>query len=551
MSAVFGPPASHFVNALAERVLVLTPSSTDASALRHVLEGGGYLVHICPNMTGIVREISRDRYTAAATVIIASDAFGTQSEQRNRVLLDVLTDQPTWSDLPVILLSGIATDEERAWTIARAIIPVGNVTILERPLRRTTLLNAVAVALRARARQYEMRATLEELAGHRERLSDLVEQRTAELAASMATLHASERLVSLGTLAAGLGHDIANLTLPIRARLDTLRTACTRDDGLADVDAINVALTHLSRLSAGMRLMGMDPEREAASAHAFELSTWSAETEPMLRASLPRAIRLVCEVPPGLGVAVARHRLAQAIFNLVQNAGEAMAGQSTGTIRVTAEPATDLAGAPMVRLRVSDDGPGMPPDVLARCFDPYFSTKGRAIATGMGLGMVKGIVEVAHGTVEVESVPGQGTTFTLMLPAAITSRHDPTVLKQNAAAAISLSNERLAGLVRMFLAQLAVNSELHREPEAPGAMLWVLDDADYAQLLAYLRHDPRCRAIVLGSPGHNGHRPVEDFPSDVLSRLTVLPPRPPAAALREALFAARAALERAEHQSVG
>ena len=79
--------------------------------------------------------------------------------------------------------------------------PLGNVTILETPLRQTTLVNAVAVALRARARQYELRDTLLELAAHRERLEDLVAAKAEELAASTASLHAAERLASLGTLA--------------------------------------------------------------------------------------------------------------------------------------------------------------------------------------------------------------------------------------------------------------------------------------------------------------------------------------------------------------
>ena len=78
-------------------------------------------------------------------------------------------------------------------------------------------------------------------------------------------------------------------------------------------------------------------------------------------------------------------------------------------IRVVAEPIRNSSGYKSVRLQVIDDGPGMSPGVLARCFEPYFSTKGRAIATGMGLGMVKGIVEAADGTVAVHSTPGRGT----------------------------------------------------------------------------------------------------------------------------------------------
>src|ERR1051326_5964071 len=218
----------------------------------------------------------------------------------------------------------------RAWALARGLESVGNITILERPLRRSTLLNAVRVALRARVRQHELRA-------HKEHLESMVRERTAELGESLRQLHARERLAALGTLAAGLGHDIANLVLPIRMRLEPLATECSTDQAREDVAAIGTALSYLTNLSAGLRLMALDPARDAASGCVEDLASWWAQAVGVLRGVLPRHVKLESDLPQGLGVHIPAHRLTQCVFNLVQNAGEALADRQDGLVRVTAE----------------------------------------------------------------------------------------------------------------------------------------------------------------------------------------------------------------------
>jgi len=386
----------------------------------------------------------------------------------------------------------------------------------------------------------QRKAAEQELARHRDNLQRAVEERTAELAASTVALHTSERLAALGTLAAGLGHDIANMTMPIRARLQMLDAACTTDGAREDVAAISKSLHHLSNLSAGMRLMAMDPERVEASTLAADLEAWCAETSPVLRAALPRHLHFQCQAPRALGVNIPRHRLAQAVFNLVQNAGEAMAAQPAGTVRVTAEAATGPAGAPVVRLEVSDDGPGMPAELVARCFEPYFSTKGRAIATGMGLGMVRGIVESAGGTVQVHSAPGEGTTFTLMLPATVSSQSADASAPRTAA--VTIKGQREAALAMMFLGQLAFKTFRHLDSSAPDVSLWVVEKPDPSLVRAYLDLHPQGRVVVLEGG-------MNSFPADGggqgvwagaglngrSERVTVLSPSPSPSDLRDAI----------------
>ena len=386
----------------------------------------------------------------------------------------------------------------------------------------------------------ERKAIEKELLRHREDLQLAVEERTAELATSTVALHTAERLAALGTLAAGLGHDIANMTMPVRARLRMLETACTTEEARTNLAAISKSLDHLSTLSAGMRLMAMDTGRLEASTPAADLEAWCEETFQILHAALPRHIRLECGVPAGLGVTIARHRLAQAVLNLVQNAGEAMADQPAGTVHITAEAATSPAGEPVIRLLVQDDGPGMPAEVMARCFEPYFSTKGRAIATGMGLGMVRGIVESAGGTVAVRSAPGEGTTFTMTLPAAVSGR--TAVAGVLRTAAITIKGQREESLAMMFLEQLAFKTFRHLESSAPDVAVWVVETPDVSLLRAYLDKHPRGRMVViegeLESSDKNGSGSSAEHAAGLdngSERLTVLSPSPSPGALRDAI----------------
>jgi len=383
----------------------------------------------------------------------------------------------------------------------------------------------------------ERKAAEQELLRYREDLERAVEERTGELAESVAKLVASERLAALGTLAAGIGHDIANITMPIRARLDMLARSVGTAEGKGDIEATLRGIEHLNNLSAGMRLLAMDPERAGASAPVADLAQWCSQTTALFRSAVPRHITVECSMPPGVGVPIPAHRLAQAILNLVQNAAEAMAAQKGGRIGVSAEVAEPPGSARVVLVRVSDDGPGMAPGVLARCFEPYFSTKGRTISTGMGLGMVKGIVEAAGGRVLVESAPGKGATFTLSVPFAPAADQCTASLARSLTAAVSIRHPRTASLACLFLEQLDV-SPLRTPPDIiPEAALWIVDDPDPARVAMYLDGHSERRVVMLGAPASNGGG-GHDRPGDGGdARVVRLPAMPTPNDLRQALAA--------------
>jgi signal transduction histidine kinase len=190
------------------------------------------------------------------------------------------------------------------------------------------------------------------------------------------------------------------------------------------VDDIADSMRYLEKLVAGLRHMAANPNASAP-AGGTDVSEWWSEAIGMIRSALPRNVQLLPRIPTSDGasgppplprVNINKIGLTQAVFNLVQNAAEALAVHNSGAITISASACPTDGGA-SVLLIVSDDGPGMTPEVAARCFEPYFSTKEREVSTGMGLSLVRGIVETAGGTIELQTAPEQGSTFILRLPA--------------------------------------------------------------------------------------------------------------------------------------
>src|SRR5690606_20583236 len=135
----------------------------------------------------------------------------------------------------------------------------------------------------------------------------------------------------------------------------------------------------------------------------------------LLRSTLPRNVGLLADLPAELPrVKLDRSLLTQVVFNLTHNAGRAMRRQRTGILRISAVSVEENA---CVRLEVSDNGPGMAPEVKRRCMEMSFSTRDDERASGIGLALVNSIISRASGRIEIESEPGVGTTFSIVLPA--------------------------------------------------------------------------------------------------------------------------------------
>jgi signal transduction histidine kinase len=338
------------------------------------------------------------------------------------------------------------------------------------------------IAERAAAEAKSRQAELEEQVRARER---------AETA-----LRVAERMMALGTMAAGIGHDLGNLLLSMQAQLDTVEAR----GGAATAEAVaslRQSADYLRSLTRGLRLLALDPKDRAASDPETDLGGWWPTVAALLRTSLPRGVRLDVSVAPGLPpVRVEPHRLTQAVLNLVNNAGQAISDDpgrgGQGVVRFWAEAD---AREGFLRVGVTDDGPGMAAEVRRRCLEPFFTTKG-ARGTGLGLALVSGVASDAGGSVRLESEVGRGTTVVMSLPAGA-GAEGPTS-GEALLARVSIRDARTRALVTALLGTSGFRVADGDGPN--GAAVWVADpeEAQPARARQFLEARPAARLIVLG-----------------------------------------------------
>jgi PAS domain S-box-containing protein len=327
----------------------------------------------------------------------------------------------------------------------------------------------------------EQRRGEAELRKHREHLEELVAERTGELEASHEQLRLADRLASIGTLAAGLGHDMNNVLLPIRFRLDALDAKNLPEEARTHFAEVRKSVEYLQQLADGLHLLSLDPEDAEASAEGTDLGAWWEQVGTLLARGLPKHVRLATSWPSNLPpLAVAPHRLTQAVLNLVVNAGEAVGAD--GKVRVWAEPFEDRR---FVRLGVTDNGHGMTPQVKRRALDPFFTTKTRGLGTGLGLSLVQGVARSAGGTVRIDSAPGQGTTIVLTLPAHVTEKAAPPEGQAPVlSAVVSVDDQRIASFVGTVLGASGFEVTYDGSGHLDESELWITDASPRAVELA-------------------------------------------------------------------
>ncbi|MHA7837502.1 MAG: PAS domain-containing sensor histidine kinase [bacterium] len=227
-------------------------------------------------------------------------------------------------------------------------------------------------------------------------------------------LRETDRMATIGNFAAGLCHDMDNIVSPMLIRLSLLEdSSLDEEETHESIQALRLCADALAELTRAMR--GLVRGDDGSERSGVDLASWWEELKSLLHVALSPGVELVSEMPADLPpIAARRGQLTRAVLNLVVNADEAIsrANGGTGRIVVSAEAGPSEAE---IRLCVRDDGPGMPPEIRGRIFEPLFSTKS-APATGLGLPMVLAFVEEVGGSIEVESEPGRGSEFILRLP---------------------------------------------------------------------------------------------------------------------------------------
>jgi signal transduction histidine kinase len=244
-------------------------------------------------------------------------------------------------------------------------------------------------------------------------LEERVRERTATLQQAQDTLIRTERMNTLASMGAGLAHDLNNLLGAVKASADL--AVMRLEEGITprveELQRIAGAADRAANLTR--RLMEF-ARRELEELAPIDLIQEVAHMELTLRLLLPRTVELSLTVPKAetLVVKSSRLRLEQMLVNLVANARDAMPQGGRLSIRVASEgPSRQLA-----MVEVSDTGVGMSAEVQARIFDPFFTTKAPGEGTGLGLSSLKAMVEEGGGRLSVQSEPGRGTRFRILLP---------------------------------------------------------------------------------------------------------------------------------------
>jgi signal transduction histidine kinase len=312
-------------------------------------------------------------------------------------LTRVLEAQPPWSDFPLILLTvfGEVTIQSQQRRALRE--PLGNVLLLERPVRPETLIGTVQSALRARQRQYQIR-------------DQLLQYRQAEEA-----LRKSEKLAVAGRLAASIAHEINN---PLEAVTNVIYLMKLTATDRAMADYLRLAEQELARVTE-ITKQTLKFYREPSHLGPTDVAEVFESVLQLYAGKIAaRNVRVYKELDRIQPITAGAGELRQMLANLIGNALDAM--RNGGRLRLRARHSRDRLNGqrPGVRIAIADTGTGIPAELRAKVFEPFVSTKGDT-GTGLGLWVTSEIVKKHGGRIRLRSCVHprrSGTTFSVFLP---------------------------------------------------------------------------------------------------------------------------------------
>jgi signal transduction histidine kinase/ActR/RegA family two-component response regulator len=439
-----------------QRVLLLAPTRRDAQAIGELLAQAHIKCFSQPNVSALCQAMS----DGVGAVIVSEEALATDGS----ALASCVATQPVWSDLPIIVLSRAGAESQ---TITKFFGMLGNIAVMERPVRLSTFQSVVASALRARERQYQVREHLAESEkSAAERIQLLDSERAARSEAERASKMKDEFLATLS-------HELRNPLNAILGWSQILRMGDPSPDeveeGIQVIERNAQAQTQIIEDLLDMsRIISGKVHLDVRRIDLSEVVRSAIET--VKPAADAKRIRLQISLNPSGGpIAGDPNRLQQVFWNLLSNAVKFTPNE--GAIEILLENVTSH-----IEVSVVDSGEGIEPSFLPYVFDRFRqadgSTTRRHGGLGLGLALVRQLVELHGGTVRAKSDgSGTGATFIVSLPISVMHAEpiDHINRRHSAAAKIDALNDipSLAGVKILVVDD---------EPDARLLLLRLLQD---------------------------------------------------------------------------
>ena len=247
---------------------------------------------------------------------------------------------------------------------------------------------------------------------------DLSEQKKLEM-----QLQQAQKMEAIGALAGGIAHDFNNILSAIIGYIELAALSEGSESCVAELKEALMATSRAKDLVKQILAFSRQTDEER-----MPVRVWLVVKEAVkfLRATIPATIEIKIRSGEKAGAVLANSvELHQIIMNLCTNAVHAI-GDKEGILEIDVQNTEidhtqidDFMGlnlGPYINVSIRDTGAGMPPEILKRIFDPYFTTKEKGVGTGLGLAVVHGIIKKYGGAIKVESAPGKGATFHIYLP---------------------------------------------------------------------------------------------------------------------------------------
>jgi two-component system NtrC family sensor kinase len=225
----------------------------------------------------------------------------------------------------------------------------------------------------------------------------------------------SEKLASLGTLTSGVAHELNNPLNNISTSVQILLEELDEENREFKRELLEETEKQVERARDIVKALLEFSRKGAFNPKPTQFKELMTKTLQMIKGDLPSSIDLEIDIPEHIQADLDSQRIQQVLINLIQNGLQAMT--DGGRLKISAE---QPAGEDHFCFRISDSGTGIEKETLGKIFDPFFTTKTDGRGSGLGLSISHGIIEQHKGHIQVESRPGEGTTFTVCLPNRLT-----------------------------------------------------------------------------------------------------------------------------------